>query len=430
MTLSTCPSSAIDHRRRRLAVALPALLAAPSVGRAQPRRTLTVAVFPAIDEIVAAAVPAWQALHPEVELKIISRRASDHHTAVTTALSSASNLPDLFALEADYVGRFAFGRGLEDLRQPQFGIETLRSRFVPYAMEQATNVRGEVVAVPSDIGPGTLLYRADLLAKAGIAEADLIGSWDGFVAAGRRIKGATGAYLVAHARDMKDILIRAGVTPGDGIYFGRGNTVSVASPRFVRAFTLARDVRAAKLDARVSPWTSDWSEGFRRGAITTQMMGAWLAGHLNNWLAPTTRGKWRAAQLPEGAYAAYGGTFFALPRAGNAANKPLAWALARLLTTDRALQLAAFRRHDAFPALAETYTDPFFEQPIPFLGGQAARTVWRSAAQRIGAVAVHRQDRFAEEVINTELDKVLLRGKDIPSALADAAQLLRRRADR
>jgi multiple sugar transport system substrate-binding protein len=43
-------------------------------------------------------------------------------------------------------------------------------------------------------------------------------------------------------------------------------------------------------------------------------------------------------------------------------------------------------------------------------------------------VAVHKQDAFADEVINTELDKVLDKGKDIKQALLDAAALLEKRA--
>ena len=37
--------------------------------RAQPREVLTVAAFPLMDEIARAAIPAWQALHPDVELR-------------------------------------------------------------------------------------------------------------------------------------------------------------------------------------------------------------------------------------------------------------------------------------------------------------------------------------------------------------------------
>jgi multiple sugar transport system substrate-binding protein len=168
----------------------------------------------------------------------------------------------------------------------------------------------------------------------------------------------------------------------------------------------------------------------KRGTLATQMSGAWLAGHLGNWLAPGTKGLWRAAQLPEGAWAAYGGTFFAIARGAPAANKPLAWEFIRFMTLERERQLAAFKSQDAFPALLAAHDDPFFELPIEFLGGQNARLLWRVAARNATAVDVHKQDSFASEVIDTELDKVLDRGKDIALALADAERLLAKRARR
>jgi multiple sugar transport system substrate-binding protein len=400
-------------------------LAAPA---AQAQQRITVAAFPAVDEIVRAALPAWRQLHPDVEVTVVSRELNDHHTAMTTALSTAVYLPDVMALEVGYLGRFAQGSGLEDLARPPYELRRYQSRFVAYAFEQASTPAGAVLAVPTDIGPGTLLYRRDLLAKAGVSEAELTQSWDGYVAAGVKIKAATGAYLLAHARDMKDILIRTGIKPGEGMYFDKDSRPLVTTPRFVRAFELARAVRQQKLDARVTAWSSDWTEGFKRGGIATQMSGAWLAGHLNNWLAPGTRGLWRAAQLPEGAFAAYGGTFFAIPRQAPAAQKLLAWQFIQLMTLDRTRQLAAFKSQDAFPALLESFDDPFFEEPLPFLGGQPARRDWRLAAAQIRAVQVHKQDGFAREVVDTELDKVLERGKDIATALADAQRLLQQRA--
>jgi len=413
------------RQRAWLGVALLLLLPA-----AQAQMTLTVAAFPAVDEIVKSALPAWKKLHPNVQVKVVSRQFSDHHTAMTTALSTSVYLPDVMALEVGYVGRFAQGGGLDDLSREPYNIRKFESRFVPYAFQQATNRKGAVVAVPTDIGPGTLLYRIDVLNKAGVSEADLTRSWDSYVATGAKIKLATGSYLMAHARDMKDIVIRTGIQPGEGLYFDKDSKVLVTSPRFVRAFELAREVRRQKLDARVGAWSNEWSEGFKRGTISTQMTGAWLAGHLNNWLAPDTKGLWRAAQLPENAFAAYGGTFFAIPRAAPAANKAMAWELIQLLTLSREMQLGAFRSQDAFPALIETFDDPFFDLPITFLGGQTARLGWRAAARRITAVSVHKQDAFADEVVNTELDKVLDRGKDIKQALADAQSLLERRAFR
>ena len=420
------------HCRSNLGVRAQLVLSALAFAAvsAQAQQVLTVAAFPAVDKIVEAAVPAWNRLHPDVAIKVVSRQFADHHTAMTTALSTSFYLPDVMALEVGYVGRFAQGKGLDDLALEPYGIRRYQAQYAPYAFAQATSSGGRVVAAPTDIGPGTLLYRTDILAKAGLSEVDLTRSWDSYVDAGIKIKAGTGAYLLAHARDMKDILIRTGIKPGEGLYFDDQSRVLVNSPRFVRAFELARKVRLNKLDARVSAWSNEWSEGFKRGTLATQLSGAWLAGHLNNWLAPNTRRLWRAAQLPEGAWAAYGGTFFAIARGAPTANKALAWEFIRLLTLDPALQLQAFKSQDAFPALVATYDDPFFEQPITFLGGQPARLMWREAVRHIAAVSVHKQDSFASEVIDTELDKVLDVGKDIATALADAERLLAKRAHR
>ena len=414
-----------------MALALPvALTPARAQSTAPAPQTLTIAAFPAVDEIVRSAIPQWKLLHPNVDIKVVSRQFSDHHTAMTTALSTSFYLPDVMALEVGYVGRFAQGGGLDDLAKPPYDIKRFQSRWVPYAFQQATSRSGAVVAAPTDIGPGTLLYRADILTKAGVSEADLTTSWDSYVAAGVKIKAVTGSYLMAHARDMKDIVIRTGIQPGEGLYFDNKSNVLVTSTRFVRAFELARKIRANKLDARVGAWSNEWSEGFKRGTIATQMTGAWLAGHLNNWLAPSTKGLWRAAQLPEGSFGAYGGTFFAIPRGTPPEHKLLAWEFIQMMTLDRKVQLGAFKSQDAFPSLLETYDDPFFEQPIEFLGGQKARIGWREATKHIVAVDVHKQDAFASEVIDTELDKVLDRGKDIATALADAKHLLESRAHR
>lgn len=411
-------------RRGAVAAGLAALLPVRAAGR----RKLTVAAFPLVDEIVRAAIPGWRQHHPDVDVEVVSRQYADHHTAMTTALSTSVRLPDVMALESSYVGRFSHGFGLEDLSREPYGAARLRERFVPYAFQQAVNQRGAIVALPTDIGPGTLLYRADLFARAGLSVADIAPSWEAYVDAGVKLKAATGAYLISKAQVLKDIVIRTGIQPGEGLYFDRQSRVLVNSPRFVRAFELAQRVRHARLDARVNAWSNEWAEGFKRGSLATDLTGAWMVGQMANWVAPATKGLWRAAQLPEQTFVGYGGTFYAMPRRAEPERKALAWAFIQFLTLDRERQFAAFKSQDAFPALLETHDDPFFEQPLPFLGGQAARTLWRDAARRITAVEAHKQNNFADEVINTELDNVLDHGKAIPHALADAERLLQRRA--
>ena len=422
--------SAASNRRRLLALGLAVAWpagAAPVSGNAGE---LTVAAFPLVDEIIKAALPMWNRRHPQVALKVVSRQYMDHHTAMTTALSTAVRLPDVMALEVSYVGRFKQGGGLEDLSRAPYEAGRFRDRFVPYAYDQAVGANGAVVALPTDIGPGTMLYRKDLVERAGVAEAELTRSWETYVQAGARIKAKTGAFLIAHAQQIKDIVMRTGIQPGQGMYFGADSSVLVREPRFVRAFELAREVRRQKLDAKVGAWSNEWAEGFKRGTLATELSGAWLVGQMSNWVAPSTAGLWRAAQFPEGAYAGYGGTSYALPRRADPARKALAWDFVQMMTLEPELQFAAFKSHDAFPALLQTHNDPFFEGPVDFLGGQKARLLWRDAARRITAVAVHKQNNFADEVISTELDNVLDRGKNIRQALGDAERLLQRRADR
>jgi multiple sugar transport system substrate-binding protein len=414
--------------RRHVLVA--ALGAAAGSGCAREAPPLTVAAFPLVDVIARELLKGWTERHPGLRTHVVSRQYDDHHTAMTTALSTSGHLPDVIALETSYLGRFSLGAGLEDLSAPAFGAERFRDRFVPFAIDTARNREGAIVALPADIGPGSLFYRVDLLDRAGLKEADLTRSWEAYVDAGVQLKARTGAYLIGDVRLLKDIVVRGGTPPGEGQFFDPQGRPQITSARFVRAFELARRVRQLGLDARVEVWQNDWAEMLKRGRLATEMSGGWMAGQLANWVAPATAGTWRVAQLPEGTFCSYGGTYYAIPRRSAPERKQLAWQLIQELTLDRQRQLDAFKAQDAFPALLAAQEGEFFDQPLPFLGGQRARQLWRDAARRIPVVKMHKQQKFADEVINAELDNVLEYGKPIPKALEDAQALLVHRANR
>ena len=175
-------------------------------------------------------------------------------------------------------------------------------------------------------------------------------------------------------------------------------------------------------------WTNEWVAGFRSGRIAGQMMGSWLAGHLKNWLAPDTAGKWRSAPLPAGATASYGGSFYAIPR--HAAHKPEAWAFIRFLTADRETQLDALRQFGNFPSLLAAQQDPVVAAPIAFLGGEAAGVLWRDTAAKVPAIPVDKYDSMATDAVRAEYENVVKHGKDVKTALADAKSLIEHRARR
>jgi multiple sugar transport system substrate-binding protein len=392
------------------------------------KTTLTVATFPDLDRAAKAAVPRWNKLHPEIEVKVVSLQYADHHTAMITALATGSGLPDVVAVDFRFIGKFADAGGFEDLLKPPYDAAALRDKFVRFSVPQVTNARGEMIALPADIGPGTLLYRKDIADKAGVTESELTKSWESYIEAGRKIKLKTGAYLLADAADIRDIVIRSDLKPGEGLYFDRDGRVLVDSPRFVRAFELGRAARQAGIDAKVVAWTNEWATGFRQSRIATQMMGAWLAGHLKNWLAPDTAGLWRAAGLPGGTYGSYGGSFYAIPK--KAQNKAAAWRFIQFMTLDKETQLESLRVLDSFPALAAAHDAPMMEEPIAFLGGQKARLLWRDIAAHVPPIPVSKYDAMATDVIRDEFENVVAKGKDIKLALADARAVIERRARR
>lgn len=387
-----------------------------------------VATFPDLDRAAKAAGATWAKLHPDIELKIVSLQYADHHTAMTTTLATGSGVPDVMAVDFRFIGKFAASGGLEDLAAAPYNGLALRDRFVRYSFPQAMNAKGALMAIPTDIGPGTLLYRKDIADRAGVAEAELTRSWESFIEAGKKIRAKTGAYLLANAADIRDIVMRSGLADGDGIYFDAKGKVLVESPRFVRAFELGRAARVAGLDAGAPAWTNEWTTGLRQGRVATQMMGSWLTGHLKNWIAPASTGLWRSTVLPGGINASYGGSFYAIPK--QAANKAAAWEFIRLMTTDTATQVNSLRVLDSFPALLAAQTDPFFDEPIEYLGGQPARRLWREIAAKVPAITVNKFDSMATDMIRSEFEEVLTEDKPIAKALADAKLLIEHRARR
>lgn len=418
------------HRRDLLGAGLLAAWPARLRAAPAPLAALHIAAFPLVDQIAREADPRWRALQPGVALQVLSRQYRDHHVAMSTALSTDAGLPDLMVLEASQLGRFSRGSGLQALDEPPFAAAAVEAELTPYALNQGRDERGRLMAMPADIGPGTLLLRADLLERAGLEPAALLRSWDDYLAAGERIRARTGAFLVSHVQLLKDILLRQGLQPGEGQYYDADSRPLLHRPRFRRCFELVRRVRRLGLDARVNTWSNEWAEALRRGRLATELGGAWLVGQLSSWVAPQTAGLWRASSLPEGTQTSYGGAFYAIPRRLPRDRQLLAWQFIRLVCLDVAMQQQAFRRYDAFPALRAAQQGPFFDEGLPFLGGQAARRLWAEAAQQIRAPRPHRQDSFAEEVVGSELDKVLLRDKSIDLALEDAERLLARRARR
>ncbi len=402
------------------------LLAAAFLSAATAQTVLTIAVYPDLDSHLAVVLPIFEEENPDIAVEVIRREHGDHHTGLVTELAASSGAADVVALDVEFVARFLASGALVDLSQEPYNAGQYQDLYAPYSWSQITTSDGRTIALPGDLGPGVLFLRRDILEQVGATADEVTATWDAYLDYGRAVVEQTDAYLLTNAADVARAYFQSNVPEGEGFFFDADGNVTVTSDRFVRAFEIAKTIRDEGLDAQIGDWTNEWYEAFNSGTTASQFSGAWLLGHLQNWMAPDTSGLWITSNFPEDTFGSWGGTHYAIPEQSE--HKEEAWRLVQFLSTRADIQLSAFHTTAAFPAVTSTYDDPSFDEPIEFLGGQDARNLFAEVAQKTPGVAVTEFDHIALEIVQSALTEVLNNGRDIASALEDAKAQIERRA--
>lgn len=381
--------------------------------------------WPDLDSHLDTVIPLFAADNADINVSYQMNEHSDHHKKLTTNLATGTGAGDVVALDVAYIGSFVNEGGFENLSASEYGAESLADGFVDYAWKQGRGIDGNQYAIPFDIGPGVMYYRRDVLDSIGGDIDDVIADWDSYIDYGKKLK-ENDVFLIANASDIASLIVFTSVEPGNGIYFDKEGNSLITSERFVTAFETAKQIRDAGLDAQIGSWSNEWYDSFKQGTVATQLSGAWLLGHLQNWMAPETSGKWGVSNLPDGIYGSWGGGFLTIPK--QAANKAEAWKFIQYLTTSTEAQISGLKKIGAFPVLKSTYTDSVFDESIEFLGGQKARQLFAEVANKVKAVEPQKGDLIAADVVMVgALAEVLNDGKDIMQALKEAERLVERR---
>ena len=381
--------------------------------------------FPPFDTHFDKQVPLFNESHPDITISYQMNDHGDHHKKLTTNLATQSGAGDIVIVDVSYVGAFINAGGFVNLSEAPYGADQFKDGFVPYAWTQGQGTDGNQYGIPIDIGPGVMYYRRDAVEAVGGDIDAIISDWDSYIEFGRQLKEKD-VFLIADAADVAQIMVRTTLKEGEGLYFDADGNSLVTSDRFVNAFGLAKQIRDEGLDGQIGAWSNEWYDGFKDGTVATQLSGAWLLGHLQNWMAPDTAGKWGASNLPNGIYGSWGGSFLAIPTQSE--NPEEAWEFIKYLTTQEQPQVDSLRDLGAFPVLLSTYDDAAFDEPMDFLAGQKARQLFAEVAKQVPAVTPMKGDLIADDVVmNGALAEVLNDGKDIMQALTDAERLLKRR---
>lgn len=393
------------------------------------KTTIKVACFPDQDSGFEAILEQFHAEYPDVEVELVTNGFADHHNTLLTQIAAGAEVPDVTTIEIGYIANFVANGGFVNLLEEPYNAGQFKDNVVPYKWSQGTTNDGRLIAFPTDIAPGTIYYPRDILADLGYKIEDMTTIEDWLVAGLKFAKdldgdGVNDRWLLADATDIFFMIARS----GEELYFNEDGECIVDSARFIKAFKAAKMVREKGLDARIGAWTNEWYSTFKNGTVLMQPSGAWLGGHIRNWIAPDTAGNWGISNLPDGMYVNWGGSFLAIPE--KAKHKEEAWKFIKFAATRKDTQIAQFKASNIFPSWMPAFDDPVFEEGMEFFAGQKARLLWLEAARKIPNVVTNKYDVIAEEIVTAALTEVLENDVDPVQALREAKVQIERRARR
>ncbi|AFG36798.1 ABC transporter substrate-binding protein [Spirochaeta africana] len=343
----------------------------------------------------------FRSQYPNINITFQSADFGGHHDRLTTQLSARERTNDIEALEVEFIANFVEqGDALIDLNQEPYNAESVIGDVVDFAVAQGQTRELQQVAIPVDIAPAVLFYRADLAAEAG-ANFENLDSWEEYIEEGRKVTG-NGRYAVPNAADVAAIPLAG----GKGGWLSDDGELLQPKAKFMEALQLVADVRGAGIDADLGAWSGPWIESFANGTVVTMPNGAWWGGALRTWVAPDVE-DWRVTYLPGRAMSALGGTYLSIPSTVPADNRAAAWEIIKYLTTTEEAQLKTFDIIDAFPALTTTYDHPIMSEPVPYFGNEPVREIFADVALNMPNMRVSEYDNIIVSIWGSIVGEVL-----------------------
>lgn len=348
----------------------------------------------------------------------------DVYPKFSTALEAGSGAPDVIQLENEVIPSFTIRDGLVDL--VEYGIGEKEDQYAPGAWSDVSS--GDAVyAVPVDLGPVGMLYRADILEEFGIAVPT---TWDELAAASQQLKDAGSESFLANyptnGRSFSQALFaQAGNVPFD---FSTENIEEIgidvddaATKQVLEYWFELIDAGVVSADDRSTP---DFNTAVVNGRHATYLAAAWGPGYLmglEEEADPDAR--WAAAPLPQWdpenpVFVNWGGSSFGVT--SQAKNPELSALVAsELFGTDEAWEVG-IEEGALFPTyLPVLESDYFVEMEYPFFGGQKInKDVFLEAAAAYEGFTFSPFQTFAYDKLTEAQASVLQGAATIDEALA------------
>lgn len=397
--------------------------------------TITVWSWTTAAEGLRAVVPSFERDNPGITVDVQDVGEPAIWDKITVGLAAGGKgLADVMHVGVDYLPGYLdkFPDGLADLSK--LGADRHEDAFVEGLWPTVIGKDEAVHALPWEVNPLGLFYRRDYFEKADVDPAG-ISSWDDLIAAGPKIRSASGAHLLGLDKTgaTQDVDFFQNLMQLQGaFYFDREGDITLASPAAVQALTVVKRLNDAGLLAD----TAGQGTGKRllgQGKLATVADAAWAAEYLALKF-PEQKGKWRVMQPPAAVRggrrnAIVNSTYLAV--AASSKRRKAAWRFVEYALTRPAEINRIFAKGGVFPALKAAYADPKFSAPHPFYGGQKVlKTFVDSLGAGSGATNFTSDYSRALKLASDAQSKVLLKDADPAAALKDAAKQLAQQTGR
>lgn len=322
-----------------------------------------------------------------VALEVVHNKSLE--TRLQNAMLAGTDVPDLAEIGAGAISFFTRGPladvGLVDFTD-RLEKEGLRRRLVESRLS-LWSTRGRVFALPHDVHPVAMVYRADLVEELGI-DVNRIETWDDFVALGPKVlkdldgDGVIDRYLVdlpmGAAWGVQILLLQQGVS-----LFDQNGNVAFDQPLTVD--TIAWYLHQIEGKGRVAVecgWGQSLMKAMLDGLALFYLAPDWRTHSIIEDV-PKAKGKLRVMPLPAWKpggrrTSTWGGTGLVITKATK--QPQLAWELAKALYFDPNELGPRFALTNILPPLSDAWTRPEFQRRDAFYGGQQVGALFAKLA--------------------------------------------------
>jgi multiple sugar transport system substrate-binding protein len=247
---------------------------------------------PNMDKVVAG----WNATHPDIQVTVNKQDGGDAAvTKLLTAIKAGSGAPDIMQAEYQKIPTLVSANAIADIAAQSASV---KAKFPDSAWNSVTLGSEAVYGVPQDSGPMMFFYRTDIFAKLGVTVPT---TWDEYAATARKIHKADpkkylGTFSAADPGWFSGLSQQAGASWW-GVQ-GDAWTVAIndAATQKVAAYWGGLVQEGAVSNTPM--YTPDWNAALNDGTQVGWLGAVWGPGVLEG-NAASTKGKWKAAPLPQ-----------------------------------------------------------------------------------------------------------------------------------